>query len=88
MAILLAVAELIGKRKRDFTKLGLFDGLLVGIAQAFALVPGASRSGSTLTAGLFIGLKRETAARFLLSTRNACNLTLWLGLDHRRRRRR
>jgi undecaprenyl-diphosphatase len=64
MAILLAVAELIGKRKRDFTKLGLFDGLLVGIAQAFALVPGASRSGSTLTAGLFIGLKRETAARF------------------------
>jgi len=64
MAILLAVAELIGKRKRDFTKLGLSDGLLVGIAQAFALVPGASRSGSTLTAGLFIGLKRETAARF------------------------
>ncbi|MEM8506043.1 MAG: undecaprenyl-diphosphate phosphatase [Cyanobacteria bacterium P01_D01_bin.1] len=64
MAILLAVAELIGKRKRDFAKLGLSDGLLVGIAQAFALVPGASRSGSTLTAGLFIGLKRETAARF------------------------
>lgn len=64
MAILLAVAELVGKRKRDFTKLGLADGLLVGIAQAFALVPGASRSGSTLTAGLFIGLKRETAARF------------------------
>ena len=64
MAILLAIAELIGKRKRDFTKLGLSDGLLVGIAQAFALVPGASRSGSTLTAGLFIGLKRETAARF------------------------
>ncbi len=64
MAILLAIAELIGKRKRDFGKLGLSDGLLVGIAQAFALVPGASRSGSTLTAGLFIGLKRETAARF------------------------
>ncbi|EDX83944.1 undecaprenol kinase, putative [Synechococcus sp. PCC 7335] len=64
MAILLAIAELLGKRRRDFGKLGLFDGLLVGIAQAFALVPGASRSGSTLTAGLFIGLKRETAARF------------------------
>ena len=64
MAILLAIAELIGKRKRDFSKLGLSDGILVGIAQAFALVPGASRSGSTLTAGLFSGLKRETAARF------------------------
>ncbi len=64
MAILLAIAELIGKRKRDFAKLGLSDGVLVGIAQAFALVPGASRSGSTLTAGLFAGLKRETAARF------------------------
>ncbi len=64
MAILLAIAELVGKRQRDFGKLGLSDGLLVGIAQAFALVPGASRSGSTLTAGLFIGLKRETAARF------------------------
>ena len=64
MAALLAIAELIGKRRRDFGKLGLSDGLLVGIAQAFALVPGASRSGSTLTAGLFIGLKRETAARF------------------------
>ena len=64
MAILLAIAELVGKRKRDFSKLGLSDGILVGIAQAFALVPGASRSGSTLTAGLFAGLKRETAARF------------------------
>ncbi|MBE9062426.1 undecaprenyl-diphosphate phosphatase [cf. Phormidesmis sp. LEGE 11477] len=64
MAILLAIAEVIGRRQRDFGKLGLSDGLLVGIAQAFALVPGASRSGSTLTAGLFIGLKRETAARF------------------------
>ncbi|MEM6867468.1 MAG: undecaprenyl-diphosphate phosphatase [Cyanobacteria bacterium P01_C01_bin.121] len=64
MAILLAIAELIGRRKRDFTNLGLSDGILVGIAQAFALVPGSSRSGSTLTAGLFIGLERETAARF------------------------
>ncbi|MEL7226189.1 MAG: undecaprenyl-diphosphate phosphatase [Cyanobacteria bacterium P01_D01_bin.36] len=64
MAILLAIAEIVGRRKRDFTNLGLSDGVLVGIAQAFALVPGASRSGSTLTAGLFIGLEREAAARF------------------------
>jgi undecaprenyl-diphosphatase len=64
MAALLGVAELMGKRKRDFSKLGLNDGVLIGLAQALALVPGVSRSGSTLTAGLFSGLKRETAARF------------------------
>jgi undecaprenyl-diphosphatase len=64
MATLLGIAELAGKRKRDFSKLGLNDGLVVGLAQALALVPGVSRSGATLTAGLFSGLKRETAARF------------------------
>ena len=64
MALLLAIAELRGKRERDFEKLTLFDGLWVGIAQAFALIPGVSRSGSTLTAGLFLNMERETAARF------------------------
>jgi undecaprenyl-diphosphatase len=64
MATLLGIAELVGRRKRDFSKLGLNDGLVIGFAQALALVPGVSRSGSTLTAGLFTGLKRETAARF------------------------
>ncbi|MGB3299682.1 MAG: undecaprenyl-diphosphate phosphatase, partial [Phormidesmis sp.] len=64
MALLLGLAELIGQRQRDFSKLGLNDGLIVGFAQALALIPGVSRSGSTLTAGLFSGLKRETAARF------------------------
>jgi undecaprenyl-diphosphatase len=64
MALLLGAAEWFGLRKRDFSKLGLNDGLIVGFAQALALVPGVSRSGSTLTAGLFTGLKRETAARF------------------------
>ena len=64
MAILLGIAELIGRRKRDFSKLGLNDGVIVGLAQTLALIPGVSRSGSTLTAGLFSGLKRETAARF------------------------
>ncbi len=64
MATLLGIAELVGRRKRDFSKLGLNDGLVIGLAQALALVPGVSRSGSTLTAGLFTGLKRETAARF------------------------
>ncbi|PZV18941.1 MAG: undecaprenyl-diphosphatase [Pseudanabaena sp.] len=64
MSLLLAIAELRGNRKRDFKKLTLLDGLLVGIAQAFALIPGVSRSGSTLTAGLFLNMERETAARF------------------------
>lgn len=64
MALLLGVAELVGSRQRDFAKLSLRDGILVGFAQALAIIPGVSRSGSTLTAGLFLGLKRETAARF------------------------
>jgi undecaprenyl-diphosphatase len=64
MALLLGAAEQVGKRERDFHKLKIIDGVLVGSAQAIALLPGASRSGSTLTAALFLGLKRETAARF------------------------
>jgi undecaprenyl-diphosphatase len=43
---------------------GLGDGLIVGIAQAFALLPGVSRSGSTITASLFLGMERASAARF------------------------
>ena len=64
MALLLGIAEWVGSRHRDFSKLSLNDGILVGISQALAIIPGVSRSGSTLTAGLFLGLKRETAARF------------------------
>ncbi|MEA5595517.1 undecaprenyl-diphosphate phosphatase [Rivularia sp. UHCC 0363] len=64
MAVLLGLAEIKGTRGRNFEKLRMTDGILMGCAQALALVPGASRSGSTLTAGLFMGLERETAARF------------------------
>ncbi len=64
MSLLLALAEKQGKRERDFDKLTLRDGIWVGIAQAGALIPGVSRSGSTLTAGLFLGMERETAAKF------------------------
>ncbi len=64
MALLLAVAELVGTRKRTFETLSLKDGVLMGLAQTLALIPGVSRSGSTLTAGLFMGLERSTAARF------------------------
>lgn len=64
MAMLLAVAEKWASHRRPFTAITLRDGLIVGAAQAFALIPGVSRSGATLTAGLFLGLERETAARF------------------------
>ncbi len=64
MATLLFAAERFSSRQRGFDKLEIKDGFLVGLAQAIALLPGASRSGSTLTAGLFLGLDRETAARF------------------------
>jgi len=64
MSGLLAIAEKRGGRDRTFANLTLWDGIWVGIAQAFALIPGVSRSGSTLTAGLFLGMQRETSARF------------------------
>ncbi|MBO1047896.1 Undecaprenyl-diphosphatase [Dolichospermum sp. UHCC 0315A] len=64
MAILLGLAEKIGSRKRGFATLEIRDGILVGLGQTLALVPGVSRSGSTLTTGLFLGLEREAAAKF------------------------
>ncbi|MEG4350915.1 undecaprenyl-diphosphate phosphatase [Microcoleus sp. LAD1_D5] len=64
MSLLLATAEKIGKRNRTYEKLTVQDGILMGLAQAIALIPGCSRSGSTLTAGLFMGLERPAAARF------------------------
>jgi undecaprenyl-diphosphatase len=64
MATLLGLAEKQGSRKRGFDALEIRDGILVGLGQMIALIPGASRSGSTLTTGLFLGLERSTAARF------------------------
>lgn len=64
MAVLLAIAELVCRHKRSFEELRLRDALIVGLAQVGALIPGVSRSGSTLTAALFLNLKREDAARF------------------------
>lgn len=63
-AILLALAERQYSARRQLGSIGIKDGLIVGIAQVFALVPGASRSGTTLTGALFDGLERSTAARF------------------------
>jgi undecaprenyl-diphosphatase len=64
MGLLLALAELLARHQRSFERVGLLDCLLVGIAQVGALVPGVSRSGATLTAALFLGFRREEAARF------------------------
>jgi undecaprenyl-diphosphatase len=64
MSLSLALAEKIAKHRRSFGQITLRDGVIVGIAQAFAVIPGVSRSGATLTAGLFCGMERETAARF------------------------
>jgi undecaprenyl-diphosphatase len=64
MALLLGLAEKIGSRKRGFSELSIKDGILVGLGQMLAVIPGVSRSGSTLTTGLFLGLERQTAARF------------------------
>ncbi|MCV7225180.1 undecaprenyl-diphosphate phosphatase [Mycolicibacterium komossense] len=60
----IAAAEYAGKRTRQIEQLTWRDGLIVGFAQCLALVPGVSRSGATISAGLFLNLDRELAARF------------------------
>ena len=64
VALLLGVAEKVGKRERDMSQLGIRDALALGFAQVLALIPGSSRSGSTIMGGLFAGETREAAARF------------------------
>jgi undecaprenyl-diphosphatase len=64
MAALLAFAELYSRHKRTLDQATLRDALIIGLAQVGALIPGISRSGSTLTAALFLGFQREEAARF------------------------
>lgn len=83
MGILLYVAERRGKRLRDIAALRFGDAAVIGAAQAFALIPGVSRSGSTLTAGLFLNLRRDEAARFsfLLSLPITAGAALKKGLD-------
>ena len=64
LALLLWFAEKVSKHLRTFEQLNWLDGLVVGIAQVLSLIPGSSRSGTTMTAGLFMGLTRNAAARF------------------------
>jgi undecaprenyl-diphosphatase len=64
MGMLLVLAEKIASHKRTVENVGVQDGLLVGLGQALALIPGCSRSGSTLTVAMLLGFKRDDAARF------------------------
>lgn len=64
VALLLGVVERRARHVREFEEITLRDALLIGCAQAFAVIPGVSRSGSTLMAAMALGLKREAAARF------------------------
>ena len=69
-AALLAITEWLGRRERALDQLTWLDALVIGLGQALAILPGISRSGATIAAGLARGLKREPAARFsfLLAT--------------------
>ncbi|MER3523472.1 MAG: undecaprenyl-diphosphatase UppP [Ignavibacteria bacterium] len=64
LALLLWLAERLATHKRTLEHLTWLDALVIGTAQALALIPGSSRSGTTITAGLFLNLTREAAARF------------------------
>ena len=64
LGLVLLLAEKLGRRERMVSDLTLKDALIIGGAQALALIPGSSRSGTTITAGMFLGLTREAAARF------------------------
>ncbi len=64
IAVFLGIAELVGSHRKELRDFGIFDAIVVGFSQVLALIPGASRSGSTIMGGLFAGQKREAAARF------------------------
>ena len=64
LAIILAIAEKTAKFKKGMKDITRKDSIVIGIAQCLALIPGSSRSGTTITGGLFMGLTRETAAKF------------------------
>src|SRR5919109_723524 len=63
-ALVLGYADRTGRHERDIEQLSTRDGILIGLAQSLALIPGVSRSGATMSAGLLLGLKRPAAAKF------------------------
>jgi undecaprenyl-diphosphatase len=80
--ILMALADRYGSRHRNITDIGIRDALIIGCAQALALVPGTSRSGVTITTGRILGIARQDAARFsfLLSAPAILLATLYEGV--------
>jgi len=64
LGLILAFAELLGRRKTSLSKMNFKESQAIGWAQILSLIPGTSRSGVTITAGLLLGLEREAAARF------------------------
>jgi undecaprenyl-diphosphatase len=86
VGLLLGAADRIGQEKNGLDQMSWFDALLVGIGQAFAVIPGVSRSGITITVGRLRHLDREAAARFsfLLSTPIIAGAALSDGLEMRK----
>jgi undecaprenyl-diphosphatase len=70
VGVLLLVGERVARHHREFSRLTIFDAVLIGLSQALAIMPGVSRSGITMTCALFLGFSREASARFsfLLAT--------------------
>lgn len=85
VGILMAIAEQVGRRYRKMSDVRASDGLIVGLFQALALIPGVSRSGSTITGSLFLGFERAEAARFsfLLSIPSILAAGVYSLLQHR-----
>ncbi|MGO8813060.1 MAG: undecaprenyl-diphosphate phosphatase [Terriglobia bacterium] len=83
VGLVMWAGERVGSRAHDLGQVSLSDSILVGVAQAFAVIPGVSRSGSTMAAGLFRAMNRETAARFsfLLSTPLIAGACLKKGME-------
>lgn len=81
LGLVLLLAELFSSHARTLEKISWLDAIIIGIGQAFALLPGVSRSGITMTAGLFLGFKREDCARysFLISIPLIAGAVLWEG---------
>ena len=79
VGILMWLADYLGKKDREGGSVTFWDAMLIGVAQATALMPGVSRSGATITTGLVLGFRREDAARFsfLLSTPAMAGAALW-----------
>ncbi len=83
MGILLGLAEMKGSRQRNFDKLTMGDGILMGCAQALALVPGASRSGFNFDSRIIYGFGKGNSSKIFLFTRSARNWFVWVSRTFR-----